>query len=160
MVEFKKIPRSQVIELIADCRLKTNNDETLFLLLEIEEEDYQKMSLAEIRFALIETLIWTYRGVTNGFLSDIYWVLTDERVEVIGETAELYHCDCCGKKTLTEKIGIDEGGWDICGFCYWEDTGITDKTKHCGCNHGSIQEYRQRIIENPNFYCREMWKGC
>lgn len=60
MVELKKIPRSQVIELIADCRLKTNNDETLFLLLEIEEKDYQKMSLAEIRFALIETLIWTY----------------------------------------------------------------------------------------------------
>lgn len=56
MIEFKKIPRSQVIELIADCRLKINHIETLALMLEIEEEDYQKMSLTQARTAIIETL--------------------------------------------------------------------------------------------------------
>lgn len=158
MMKFKKISRLQVIELIADCRLKTNDNETLLLLLEIEEEDYQKLSPTELRLAVIENLTFYYQGMTNGFLSDVYHILTGKRVEVVGDIAELYACDCCGKKTLTEKIGIDGGGWDICGFCRWEDTGITDENRYCGCNHGSIKEYRQRIADNPNFYYREMWK--
>lgn len=56
MMKFEQISRLQVIELIADCRLKINHIETLALMLEIEEEDYQKMSLTQARTAIIETL--------------------------------------------------------------------------------------------------------
>lgn len=150
--KYPKIPRNDVIQLIAKARL---NNCSLQEIEDYVEESLVGRSSEQIYAILISSLHYFYAGYTNGFLSDIYFVLTGKRVEVIGEVKALYPCDCCGRLSLTEKIGIDDGGWDICPYCNWEDTGITQG--HCGCNHGSIEEYCQHIADNPNFYYREMY---
>jgi len=37
------------------------------------------------------------------------------------EDGSLYHCPCCGCRTLTER-----GGFNLCPVCFWEDDGQDD----------------------------------
>ncbi len=97
------------------------------------------------------------QGVSNGFLSEIINAITGYKVEVIGNVENLFNCPCCGFKTLTELYGIDEGGWDICSYCNWEDDGTIEENKHSSVNRGSINEYRDKMRLNPNKYYIDKW---
>ncbi len=155
--KYQQIPRETVIQLITKIQMQNLTIEEIEDY--VEDYDLHKKSQAEIEQALYEMKSYKYRGYSNGFLSELYHTLTNQDVEVIGEVVKLYPCDCCGLLSLDEKHGIDEGGWDICPYCNWEDTsiGTQDIYEHCSCNRGSIAQYRQHITDNPNIYYREKW---
>ena len=54
---------------------------------------------------------------------------------------KIINCPCCGEKTLTEQ-----GGYEVCQLCYWED----DPGQHehpdddLGANGISLNEYRRK----------------
>lgn len=101
-----------------------------------------------------------YSGVTNGFLSDVYDLLSGDLVEFEGDVEDLYQCPCCGYKTLNEIYNPELGtGYDICAVCRWEDDGTIDIDKYSGVNKGSISDYREKIKANPNCYYRERYKN-
>lgn len=147
------ISRDEVLKMLARCRLTFNNKDQLDDLLEysdVSDEDLEK----EVLLALTEH----YKGVSNGYLSEIYEAITGSRIEVVGKVYELFKCPCCYRNTLTELYDIEKGtGYDICDYCGWEDDGTTDVDINSSVNKGSITEYRNRVRNNPNFYIREKW---
>lgn len=104
--------------------------------------------------SLIEAFTAVYAGVTNGFLSQVYETMCGRRVEVVGKVAELFACPCCARQTLTERFGIDDGGWDICRYCGWEDAGTPSTS-----TGPAMLEYRARIERERNYFEREKWKA-
>ncbi len=98
------------------------------------------------------------QGVSNGFLSEIINTITGYDIEVYGEIEKLFHCPCCGLRTLTEAYNIDEGtGYDICPYCNWEDDGTTEVNDYRSINGGSIKDYRNNIKEKGNRYYINKW---
>ena len=113
-------------------------------------------ALASLALALQEK----YSGITNGFLSDVHSLLFGEVVEFEGEVDDLYNCPCCGYKTLNELYNSELGtGYDICVVCHWEDDGTTDINEYSGVNKGSINDYREKMKANPNYFYREKYKN-
>ena len=153
--EVLKIKRSDVFEVMMRCRFALNTKEQLLYF--VERREFKEDSIEE---EVLDMIAHAYQGVTNGFLTNIYEAITGEVVEVIGPVSELFPCPCCGRMTLTEAYNPELGtGWDICHFCKWEDDGLTEKDKdiHRSINRGSMEDYRLRIKENPNYCHREKW---
>ncbi len=99
-----------------------------------------------------------FKGVSNGFLSEVIYTMTGRKVEVIGEVENLFPCPCCGFKTLTERYNKDAGtGYDICPYCTWEDDGTTDPYAYRSINKGSMIDYRNEMASNPNKYHTSKW---
>jgi hypothetical protein len=98
-----------------------------------------------------------FAGVTNGFLGQVYGAITGRRVRVVGECATLLPCPCCGMLTLTERHGVEDGGYDICDHCNWEDDGTTDAVAYSTCNRGTMTDYRQRIADSPEVHHCQKW---
>ena len=148
-----KISRYCVLKLIASCRILFNNKVQLEVLLETSIFDEKN-----VEAKVLEAIFVLYKGVSNGYLSEVYEAITGDRLEVIGEVSKLFQCPCCGHKTLTELYDPKMGtGYDICAYCNWEDEGVLAINRHSSINKGSIADYRKRIQENPNFYHREKW---
>ena len=91
-------------------------------------------------------------SVSNGYLSQLFHTMLGCDMEVCGEVEKRHPCPCCGYKTLDEI-----GGYDICPYCKWEDDGTTDINMKMAINHGSIQDYRNKIKNNPNKYYIDKW---
>jgi hypothetical protein len=145
--------RREVIELLAKVRLSTVEGGAMAEFLEDWGQDPQ-----DPEHALPLALTDYYEGVRNGYLSEIYEVLTGKRVEVVGETSALLACPCCFNRTLSERFDSEEGtGYDICRHCGWEDDGTSDSSASSGANGGSMEEYRARLEAEPNFYNRSRW---
>lgn len=99
-----------------------------------------------------------FQGVSNGFLSEMVYVLTGDEVEVMGNVEELLACPCCGLKTLTERYDRAEGtGYEICPYCKWQDDGTADIHSYRSINKGSIASYRNEIRMNANKYYTNKW---
>ena len=92
-----------------------------------------------------------FQGISNGFLSEIVYAITEAKFEIIGEVEALFPCPCCGYKTLTELYNLTEGtGYDICSYCKWQDDGTADINRRISVNRGTMTDYRNKINENPN----------
>jgi len=101
---------------------------------------------------------WQLQGVSNGFLSEVFFAMTGYEVEVTGEVVELFPCPCCRLKTLTEIYNPPEGeGYDICSYCKWEDDGTTGINSHSSVNRGTIRDYRNKITKDFNKYYIDKW---
>ncbi|MFD1886469.1 CPCC family cysteine-rich protein [Paenibacillus wenxiniae] len=99
-----------------------------------------------------------FKGVSNGFLSEIIYFMTGRKVEVIGEVENLFPCPCCGFKTLTERYDKNAGtGYEICSYCTWEDDGTVDPHAYRSINKGSMIDYRNEMYRNPNKYDTSKW---
>jgi hypothetical protein len=148
-----KIPRDDVIKLILRCRIFFNSKDQLAELL--DDSCFDEGSFESKLFSALSEL---YKGVSNGYLSEVYEAITGEEVEVFGEVFDLYQCPCCGRLTLSELYNVDKGtGYDICDYCNWEDDGTKDIDVESSVNRGTMTDYRRRIQENPIFYYREKW---
>ncbi len=124
----------------------------------IEKEIDLSIYFEEIQEANFEIDEDDFKGVSNGFLSEIIYSITGYKVEVIGEVENLFPCPCCGFKTLTERYDKNEGtGYDICSYCRWEDDGTVDIDAYRSINKGSIIDYRKEICRNPNKYYTSKW---
>ena len=146
--KLKKISRSVVYKTIEQCWLNFSSKEHLHSLIGEDSDDNDLADEISIR----------YSGVSNGYLSDIYEVITDDKVEVIGKADSLFKCPCCGLRTLTELYDVDKGtGYDICDYCRWEDDGTTSLHAQSSVNKGSIADYRSKIKSNPDVYFREKY---
>jgi hypothetical protein len=51
---------------------------------------------------------------------------------------DLIPCQCCGAKSIEEQ-----GSYEICPVCFWEDDGITDENVNSGANHLTLKEARE-----------------
>ncbi|MEJ8307390.1 CPCC family cysteine-rich protein [Saccharibacillus sacchari] len=97
-------------------------------------------------------------GVSNGFLSQIAYLVTGYEIEITGEVEELCSCPCCSFKTLTESYNKLEGtGYDICPYCKWQDDGTTDINTYRSINKGSIADYRRNLCSDFNKYYINKW---
>lgn len=147
---IKKISRNEVISTIYNYRMEFISKNQLIGSLDYKTQNLESGVFDKIKYELI--------GCSNGFLSEFYLTLTGERVEVIGETQKLFSCPCCGFQTLSEVYDTQEGtGYDICRYCQWEDDGTVEVSKHSSVNRESISDYRQRILENRNFFYKDKW---
>lgn len=147
---IKKISRNEVISTIYNYRMEFISKNQLIGSLDYETQNLESGVFDKIKYELI--------GCSNGFLSEFYLTLTGERVEVIGETQKLFSCQCCGFQNLSEVYDTQEGtGYDICRYCQWEDDGTVEVSKHSSVNRESISDYRQRILENRNFFYKDKW---
>lgn len=135
-----QLSRTNVAEIIDSIRRNIKNDREITKLLQVDNE----MTGRDLIY-----------GVSNGFLAQLIETIT---VKVEGEVERLYECPCCGYKTLSEKYDSIEGtGYDICPYCGWEDDGTTDIEIIRSINHGSIQEYRNRMETDKNTYYINKW---
>jgi len=75
-----------------------------------------------------------YRGVRNEYLRRRLEAQGMPE-EVTGESERMFACPCCGYLCLPDGMG-----WEICGVCFWEDTGTGDLDAHSGPNHMSLRE--------------------
>ena len=145
--------RREVFELLARIRLSTVEKDVIADFLEDWSQDSE-----DPEYALPLALSDFYDGVQNGYLSEIYELLTGTRVEVVGEVSALFACPCCSMRTLSERYDSELGtGYDICRYCGWEDDGTSEPNVLSGANGGSISEYRERIRLEFNFYNRNRW---
>lgn len=119
-------------------------------------DDYRNMHMTDVeRESLdiqLEYIEAQLESVSNGYLSQFFHTMLGCDIEVYGEVEIKYPCPCCGYKTLDEI-----GGYDICPYCDWEDDGTTDINWKKAINHGSIQDYRDKIKNNPNKYYIDKW---
>lgn len=152
------VHRDKVFELIADFILSSKSHQEIYEYLEYLEDPVE-FNAEVIKQEIFEFVQKTNQGVSNGYLSDIYHLLTGNKLEVIGEVADLYACDCCQLKTLNEKYGIADGGYDICDYCGWEDDGTTDIKQSSSVNQCTIEEKRVYIASNPNYFYKNKWKA-
>lgn len=147
---IRQISRNDVINIISNYRMKFISKDQLIGSLDYETQNLEFEIFDKIRYELI--------GCSNGFLSEFYLTLTGDRAEVIGETQKLFSCPCCGYQTLSEVYDVQKGtGYDICRYCQWEDDGTVEVSKHSSVNRESISDYRQRILENRNFFYKDKW---
>lgn len=138
-----QLSRTNVAEIIDSIRRNIKNDREITKLLQVDNE----MTGRDLIY-----------GVSNGFLAQLIETITGITVKVEGEVERLYECPCCGYKTLSEKYDSIEGtGYDICPYCGWEDDGTTDIEIIRSINHGSIQEYRNRMETDKNTYYINKW---
>ena len=151
---MKKISRDEVFDLIVQIRLKTlKKEQTLAML-----EDYEIYESSNIKDDMLKVVTYSYNGTTNGFLSEIYEVVSGERVEVEGDRGKLYPCPCCGYETLSELYDVHLGtGYDICKYCGWEDDGTSDRDSISSVNKGTMNQYLKKIANESEFYYREKW---
>lgn len=146
---MQNISRENAIKLINDIRDTIQKEidlaeyfETFFLENSVEQNELKT----------------DVQGVTNGFLSEILFVITGYNVEICGEVEKLFPCPCCGLRTLTEVYDPFEGtGYDICPYCNWEDDGTTETNDYRSINRGSIEDYRNNIRKNYNRYYINKW---
>lgn len=82
-------------------------------------------------------------GVKNEYLSSIISKIKKKDIIVIGKVEELYPCPCCGYKTLSEQ-----GEYDICNICYWEDDGTRELDKYSFVNKMSLLEAKKVTLKN------------
>lgn len=147
---MKNISRNDVIELITKYRLAFIARDKLI--------DELEGNFENIESGIFDMVYHELSGCSNGFLSDFYLTLTGDKVEVIGEIQQLLVCPCCGFRTLSEIYDACKGtGYDICKYCEWEDDGTVEASKSSSVNRGSISEYRNRILENKNFFYKNKW---
>lgn len=98
------------------------------------------------------------QGISNGFLSQIAYLMTGYEIEIVGEVEELFSCPCCRLKTLTELYNeLEETGYDICPYCKWQDDGTTDIHAYRSINKGSITDYRNKLCSDFNKYYINKW---
>jgi len=148
---LNKISREKAYELI---RIMRNIVENKMDLSEYFDENASK----DYKLLEPEDVEVDFDGVSNGFLSQIIHAITGHEVEVVGEVNELYHCPCCGYKSLSEIFDTKEAtGYDICPYCRWEDDGTTDINSVRSINRGSIQDYRNKIHNNVNRFYIGKW---
>lgn len=152
------IHRDKVFELITDFILFSKSHEEIYEYLEYVEYP-QEFNAETMKQEVFEFVREINQGVSNGYLSDVYHLLTGNKLEVIGEVADLYSCDCCHLKTLNEKYGIADGGYDICDYCGWEDDGTTDIKQTSSVNKCTIEDRRKYIALNPNYFHKNKWKA-
>ncbi|WP_230659575.1 CPCC family cysteine-rich protein [Psychrobacter sp. I-STPA10] len=149
---MQQILRLQVFQTIAEFKIRCLSYEQLIDTVDVE------LSQDNLQVQLADYLSDIYAGVSNGYLASLYGILTDRRVEVVGDVADLFACPCCGYKTLTEIYDPKRGtGYDICHYCHWEDDGTTDANQQSSVNRGSISDYRVEMTIKPNFYYQKMW---
>ncbi len=153
MIPAKKVPRAEVFKLIAAVRADVAHEADLKDFLLDMHQDSGNTSPQAVQEAVSDC----YAGTSNGFLALVYELLTGRRVEVTGEPQNLFECPCCGFKTLDELLGAGDGGWDICRVCGWEEEGTRERDKHVSVNRGSMNQYMQRVQENPNVYYTLPW---
>lgn len=149
----KTISRVKAIAMIAKVQLQFASEAYIGELI----DDYGEGAVVA-GHDLVNALNAKYTGVQNGYLSDVYELITGEQVEVVGVVAKLYPCPCCNNKTLAELHNVDEGtGYEICSFCGWEDDGTVDLDQRSSVNRATINEYRDRMQQEMNFYNQSKW---
>lgn len=153
---MKQIHRNQVFFIIADFMLFSKSHQEIFDFLEMMVIP-ENLTEVYLKNEICNFLNETHKGVSNGYLSEVYFTLTGERVEVIGVVELLYACNCCGFKTLSEKYGIDDGGYAICDYCGWEDDGTIDSGVRSSVNRCSMEEKRGKLLKNSNYFYKEKW---
>lgn len=119
MIKRIKISRGDAVNILITCKSRLTDQAKMLLGNErIQELDEESDHRDLVEYAAC--------GVRNGFLGELIRWCTGVYVEVIGEEEQLFTCPCCGFATLTEKHGVDDGGWEICRLCNWEDSGKED----------------------------------
>jgi len=83
----------------------------------------------------------SFAGYQNKYLEYFIKQNTGITIYVEGPAPALFTCKCCGYKTLT-----DEGEYDICKVCFWEDDGLTDEGKHSSPNHMTLGEAKRNFV--------------
>lgn len=152
---MKQLNRNEVFLIISEFIFLKKTTEELFDYLELIEpvENYSEDFLKN---ELLNFIIEKNKGVSNGYLSDLYKLLIGENIEVIGNVDDMYPCNCCGYKTLSEKYGID-GGYDICDYCGWEDDGTVNPYEYSSVNQCSIDDKRTYMTLNHNLFYKVKW---
>ena len=146
---MKNMTREKALKLIEELRNLVKREIDIS---EYFETDFSKADMEELEQEI------DFKGVSNGFLSEIVLAVTGYKIEVIGEVEKLFPCPCCGFKTLTELYDKNEGtGYDICPYCHWEDDGTTEIDDYRSINKGSIEEYRNNLRKNFNKYYINKW---
>lgn len=145
----KSISRADAIQLIARAREAVCDAAILQALL----DDYSAKTV-------FDALHQAYAGVSNGFLSQVYAAISGATVEVVGEPEVRLRCPCCQRQTLGDLFDPDAGtGYDVCGHCGWEDDGTRKDHEHSSANHGSMTEYRERMVMEANYYFCDKWRA-
>lgn len=151
---MSKKPRLEVFLALAKIRMAQMASEEVADLI----EEYDTDSSDPLQ-GLAEALAQQYSGVTNGFLTEVYELVFDEKHEIEGDVDDLHTCPSCQYKTLDEIYDSNLGtGYDICSYCGWEDDGTSDINAQRSVNKGSIADYRKKLTENPNYYYREKYR--
>lgn len=145
----KTIPRHDAIRLIARARESVCDSATLQELL----DNYGVTTV-------FDALGQAYAGVSNGFLSQVYAAISGTTVEIVGEPDNRLRCPCCNRQTLDERFDSEAGtGYDVCDHCGWEDDGTRDDHQHSSVNHGTMAEYRGRMVRESNYYFCDKWRA-
>lgn len=153
---MKCMERSEIFSMITEVIMLLKSQEEIFEYLELIDIPTNP-NIHDLRKEVFDFVSEINKGVSNGYLSEIYYTLTGHRVEVIGNAEDVYQCACCGFKTLSEKYGIDDGGYDICDVCGWEDDGTTEYNLYSSVNRTTIQDKREFLEKNNNFFYRFKW---
>lgn len=80
-----------------------------------------------------------YLGVKNEYLSSRLNAL-GRAGPVEGPVERLEPCPCCGFRTLEEQ-----GAYEVCKVCFWEDDGLRDPDVTSGPNHLTLCEARENL---------------
>ena len=119
-------------------------------LLNSDEPVYQDIMESRYNSLIVESLKYSYNGVTNEYLSKKIKEFIGKSVIIEGKVDTLLPCPCCYYKTLEKR-----GYYDICPVCEWEDDGNDDLYKHSSPNQMSISEYRTKMkISDKNKYAK------
>lgn len=84
-------------------------------------------------------LEYAYKGVLNSYLS-MRLLLVGIEASIEGEADPMAACPCCGYLSLPEN-----GNYDICHVCFWEDDGTTAAESYSGPNHMTLSDARQNF---------------
>ncbi|MBL1220596.1 hypothetical protein JET18_07085 [Chryseobacterium sp. L7] len=81
-----------------------------------------------------------YIGIKLSYIEEKVKELYQLSINVMGTPKELFPCPCCNYKTI-----LEEGNYQICKVCFWEDDGNRDDLKISSVNHMTLHEAKDNF---------------
>ena len=154
--DLQNLTPAQRSEMLAGMQCEAWDDDpgwkalTSSLQAELEGVDCEILEPGDRRYdpALLLPLRHRYLGCTNEYLLEQLKQIDHHYDQISGEAALLFACPCCGLQTLDEQ-----GNYDICPVCWWEDDGMDNATAQykSGPNHISLIRARINVLQTGIF---------
>ncbi len=143
----QEMRREKYLKLLADHWPLDENilDDSRKHLSKIEIDEIDSSSIEYLKSTRIPSIEDEYKGVTNLYI-EFSLSRFDINVKVIGESAKLYECNCCG------YLSLNSIEYDICDVCGWESDMTSDLGEYSSPNHSTLLEARMKYITHGHLY--------
>lgn len=84
-----------------------------------------------------------YDGIKLSYIEERIKNLYQIQISIYGKPTDLFPCPCCNYRTIYEQ-----GNYQICKVCFWEDDGNNNDSDFSSANHMTLNEARVNFEKN------------